>query len=109
MRLRRKRSVDWPPRPDSVWGREIAELMEKPLPSDYQRPVRSPLDVIRFYSPAVVVMGIIPSWMLWGVFREELHLPSLLAVPLGLLAGMAASWLLVYAEALGLIGLNDTD
>ena len=109
MRLRRKRSVERPPRPDSVWGREIAELMEKPLPSDYKRPMRSPLDVIRFYSAAVVVMGILPSWMLWGVFQEKLHLRGLLAVPLGLLAGMTASWLMVYAEAVGVIGLNDAD
>jgi hypothetical protein len=106
MRLRRKRSVERPPRPDSVWGREIAELMET---SNSKRPLKSPLDVIRFYSPAVVVMGILPSWLLWGLFREKLHLPDLLAVPLGLLAGMTASWLLVYAEAMGVIGLNDAD
>ena len=83
--------------------------MQKPLPRDYGPTVRTPLDLLRHgpYAVGVVVMGIIPCIFAWGLFHGVLDLRNLFAVPFGLLLGLTVSWLLVYAEAVGLIEFDD--
>jgi hypothetical protein len=87
----------------------MAELMQKPPPRDHGPPVRTPLDVLRHYPLAVVVLGVLPSDLAYGgLFHDLLKLRDLFALPLGILLGMTAAWMCVYAGALGILDLDET-
>jgi hypothetical protein len=107
MRRRRERAVQEPPTP--VYERQLVELIQRASPTDHRPRVRTPVDVLRHYAPAVVVLGALPSDLAYGLlFHQILNVRDLFALPLGVLLGMTVAWICVYASALGLLDLDET-